>query len=48
MLGCYEGELIRRTDPAGRSLGQFFADELAKPFGLDFYIGLGQVQGRGV
>jgi CubicO group peptidase (beta-lactamase class C family) len=39
-LGCYEGELIRRTDPAGRSLGQFFADELAKPLGLDFYIGL--------
>src|SRR6476469_3099321 len=25
-LGCYEGELIRRTDPTGRSLGQFFAD----------------------
>jgi CubicO group peptidase (beta-lactamase class C family) len=39
-LGWYEGELIRRTDPAGRSLGQFFADELAKPLGLDFYIGL--------
>ena len=39
-LGCYEGELIRRTDPAGRSLGHFFADEVAKPLGLDFYIGL--------
>lgn len=39
-IGWYEGELIRRTDPAGRSLGQFFADELAKPLGLDFYIGL--------
>jgi CubicO group peptidase (beta-lactamase class C family) len=39
-LGWYEGELIRRTDPAGRSLGQFFADEIAKPLGLDFYIGL--------
>ena len=39
-LGWYEGELIRRTDPAGRSLGQFFADEVAKPLGLDFYIGL--------
>ena len=33
-------ELIRRTDPAARSLGQFFADEVAKPLGLDFYIGL--------
>ena len=39
-LGWYEGELIRRTDGAGRSLGQFFADEVAKPLGLDFYIGL--------
>ena len=39
-LGWYEGELIRRTDPAGRSLGQFFAEEMAKPLGLDFYIGL--------
>jgi CubicO group peptidase (beta-lactamase class C family) len=39
-LGWYEGELIRRVDPAGRSLGQFFADEIAKPLGLDFYIGL--------
>ncbi len=39
-LGWYTGELIRRTDPAGRSLGQFFADEVAKPLSLDFYIGL--------
>jgi CubicO group peptidase (beta-lactamase class C family) len=39
-LGWYEGELIRRTDPAGRSLGRFFAEELAAPLGLDFYIGL--------
>lgn len=39
-LGWYEGELIRRVDPAGRSLGQFFAEEIAKPLELDFYIGL--------
>ena len=39
-IGWYVGELIRRTDPAARSLGQFFADEVAKPLGLDFYIGL--------
>ena len=39
-LGWYEGGLIRRTDPAGRSLGQFFAEEIAKPLGLDFDIGL--------
>jgi CubicO group peptidase (beta-lactamase class C family) len=39
-LGWYESELIRHTDPSGRSLGQFFADEVAKPLGLEFYIGL--------
>lgn len=39
-LGWYESELIRRTDPLGRSLGQFFADEVAEPLGLEFYIGL--------
>ncbi|HEY6531357.1 MAG TPA: serine hydrolase domain-containing protein [Acidimicrobiales bacterium] len=39
-LGWYEGELIRRVDPAGRSLGRFFADEVAGPLGIDFFIGL--------
>lgn len=39
-LGWYEGELIRRTDPLGRSIGGFFADEVARPLGLEFYIGL--------
>ncbi|WP_029117866.1 EstA family serine hydrolase [Mycobacterium sp. URHB0044] len=39
-LGWYTGELIRRTDPEGRSFGQFFADEVAKPLDLDYYIGL--------
>ena len=39
-LGWYESELIRHADPLGRSLGQFFADEVAQPLGLDFYIGL--------
>jgi CubicO group peptidase (beta-lactamase class C family) len=39
-LGFYEGELIRRIDPAHRSLGRVFDDEIAKPLGLDFYIGL--------
>ena len=46
-LGWYEGELIRRIDPAGRSLGQFFAEELAQPLGLDFYIGLPASVDRG-
>jgi CubicO group peptidase (beta-lactamase class C family) len=39
-IGWYESELIRRVDPLGRSLGRFFADEVAAPLGLEFYIGL--------
>ena len=39
-LGWYEGELIRRVDPQGRTLGRFFADEVAAPLGLDFHFGL--------
>ena len=39
-LGFFEGELIRRVDPEHRSLGQFFADEVARPLGVEFYIGL--------
>lgn len=39
-LGWYESELIRRTDPAGRTLGRFLADEIARPLGLDLHIGL--------
>jgi CubicO group peptidase (beta-lactamase class C family) len=39
-LGFYESELVRRIDPAHRSLGRFFADEIAAPLGLEFYIGL--------
>ena len=39
-LGFYEGELIRRVDPQKRSLGKFFAQEIARPLGIEFYIGL--------
>ena len=39
-LGFYEAELVRHADPAGRTLGRFFADEIANPLGLEFYIGL--------
>jgi CubicO group peptidase (beta-lactamase class C family) len=39
-LGFYENEIIRRTDPKGRSIGQFFQEEIATPLGLDFYIRL--------
>lgn len=39
-LGFYEGELLRRVDPAHRSLGRFFAEEIAGPLGLEFWIGV--------
>ncbi|MBN1803075.1 MAG: beta-lactamase family protein [Candidatus Lokiarchaeota archaeon] len=39
-LGWYESELIRKTDPQHRTMGKFFRDEIAKPLGLEFYIGL--------
>jgi CubicO group peptidase (beta-lactamase class C family) len=39
-LGWYEGELIRRIDPDRRSLGRFFAEEIAQPMEAEFYIGL--------
>jgi CubicO group peptidase (beta-lactamase class C family) len=32
------GEIVRRVD--GRTVGQFFADEVAAPLGLDLWIGL--------
>lgn len=38
--GLYQGELIRRVDPAGRTLGRVFAEDFAAPLGLDFYIGM--------
>ena len=39
-LGFYQGELLRRIDPEHRSLGQFFADEIATPLGIDFHLRL--------
>jgi len=39
-LGFYEGELIRRVDPQHRTLGRVFAEEIAAPLGLDFFIRL--------
>lgn len=39
-LGLYMQELIRRVDPAHRTLGRVFHEEIAVPLGLDFYIGL--------
>ena len=38
-LGWYEGELVRRVDPQRRTLGRFFAEEIAAPLGLEVYFG---------
>ncbi len=37
--GNLVGEVVRRVD--GRTVGQFFAEEIAGPLGADFHIGLG-------
>jgi CubicO group peptidase (beta-lactamase class C family) len=37
-FGWTVGEMVRRA--SGKSLGTFFRDEVAKPLGLDFWIGL--------
>jgi CubicO group peptidase (beta-lactamase class C family) len=37
-FGWLVGEVVRRV--SGKSLGTFFHDEVAKPLGLDFWIGL--------
>lgn len=37
-FGWLVGELVRRV--SGRSLGEFFRDEIAGPLGLEFWIGL--------
>ncbi|MEZ5168032.1 MAG: serine hydrolase domain-containing protein [Acidimicrobiales bacterium] len=39
-LGWYESQLLRRVDPAGRTIGRFFAEEVAGPLGVEFFIGL--------
>lgn len=39
-LGWYEAELLRQVDPQSRSLGQFLQEEVMKPLGEEFYIGL--------
>ena len=39
-VGLYMQELIRRVDPAHRTLGRFFHEEIATPLQIEFYIGL--------
>ena len=42
--GVYAGTLLRQVDPAHRTLGRFFQEEIAGPLGLDFWIGLPEAQ----
>ncbi|MEQ8377874.1 serine hydrolase domain-containing protein [Parvibaculum sp.] len=37
-VGILAGELVRRV--SGRTIGTFFREEVAEPFGVDFFIGL--------
>ena len=39
-LGWYQNELIRRLDPDKRSIGTYFQDEIARPLGIEYFIGL--------
>ncbi|XP_060084459.1 beta-lactamase domain-containing protein 2-like [Ylistrum balloti] len=39
-FALYLDQIVRRVDPEGRSLSQYFNDEMAKPFDIEFYIGL--------
>ncbi|XP_072027156.1 beta-lactamase domain-containing protein 2-like [Amphiura filiformis] len=39
-FGLYASQLLTRADPKKRTIGEFFRDEVAKPFGIEFYIGL--------
>ena len=39
-IGLCMQELIRRVDPAHRTLGRFFREEIAEPLDLEFHIGL--------
>jgi CubicO group peptidase (beta-lactamase class C family) len=41
-FGWLVGEIVRRID--GRTIGAFFAQEVAAPLGLDFWIGLPEAQ----
>jgi CubicO group peptidase (beta-lactamase class C family) len=38
-IGLYEAALLRRCDPHGRGVRDYFADEIARPLGLEFWIG---------
>ena len=39
-IGLFIQQLVLRIDEKGRTIGQYFRDEIAKPLGIEFYIGL--------
>ena len=40
--GWQLGEIVRRTDPKGRAFGEFIADEIFAPLGIeDYHLGMG-------
>jgi CubicO group peptidase (beta-lactamase class C family) len=39
-VGLYAQEIFRRVEPRHRTIGQFFAEEIAAPLGLDFHFGV--------
>ncbi|PAA61319.1 hypothetical protein BOX15_Mlig012895g1 [Macrostomum lignano] len=43
-FGLYADQLIRRIDPKGRSIDQYFHEEIAKPASVEAYIGLSRYQ----
>jgi len=45
VFGWYVGELVRRTDPAHRTIDRFIHEEICEPLGIrDFYMGLPDAQ----
>ncbi|XP_012940833.1 beta-lactamase domain-containing protein 2 isoform X2 [Aplysia californica] len=38
--GMYVDALVRKVDPQHRNVSEYFRQEIAKPLGLDYYIGL--------
>lgn len=46
-LGWYESGLLCQTDPKGRTVGAYFAEEIAAPLGLDIRFGVTDDDGGG-
>ena len=39
-IGLYIQQLVRRIDPKGRTIGQYFQEEIAGPLNIEFWIGI--------